>query len=140
MGSNSKWRGLPVWRPGTNAVKPVRRRPQRSVAEVVRSKESVVCWLVPRGSSWFGLAYFPGAPELQIMVGMTKPEIMLLLKEVKRKMKVPMRIVEGTDGIAALDPEWQDDERLVLCNDPACTKLHDVDELVADSFVRRTIN
>lgn len=139
MGSNSKWRGLPVWRPDTDAAKPARRRPRPSVAELVRSKESVVCWLVPRGSSWFGLAYFPGAPELQIMVGMTKPEITRLLKEVKKEMQIPLRIVEGTDGIAALDPEWEG-ERLVLCSDPACTKLHDVDELVADSFVRRTIN
>jgi len=107
-----------------------------TIAELVHTKQSAVAWLVRREGRWFGIVFVPDN-GVSVMPG-AKAEIVRILRETEKETCLPFRIVEGVDGIAATDPQW-DGSSTFVCANPACPEVHDVHEMVATNLIRRAL-
>lgn len=106
-----------------------------SVVELVRGRKTAVAWIVqPRKDRrWYGILYTPDDTPLRVLTRAPKKELRRILEEVRaegERTGYPLHIVEGYDGLAAVDPHW-DGRDTVMCDSPTCDALHDAHENVA---------
>jgi hypothetical protein len=110
----------------------------KSIVELVYSKETAVAWLVHHESRWFGIVFVPDNGTSVMVGGSTKAEITRILRETEKETYMPLRIVEGVTGIAATDPAWNGSSTFI-CDNPACSEVHNVHEMVATNLIRRAL-
>jgi hypothetical protein len=104
---------------------------RRSLAErneiitVVRSKTSLVAWVTNKGV----LIYNPRDTELTVLVGADRSILDAVdTRVMEAGVVVPLAIVEGISGLAAVDPEW-DGQEMFHCQNPDCPgPVRSVDE------------
>jgi hypothetical protein len=110
---------------------------KRSIVELVHSQQSAVAWVTRHEGQWFGIVFVPDAERgLQVLTGMTKPVLKKMLCEIREETGLPLRIIDGVDGIAATDPHW-DGSSTFFCANPACGEMHDIHEMTAANIIRR---
>jgi hypothetical protein len=98
---------------------------RNEIVTVVRSKTSVVAWVTEKGV----IIYNPCETKLTVLVGADRSffdgvdERMM-----KAGVDVPLAVVEGIIGLAAIDPEW-DGQETFHCQNPDCPDpVRSVDE------------
>jgi hypothetical protein len=114
---------------------------KQGIVDLVRSGESAVAWVTEDRGRWYGIVFIPdGRRGIQVLGGgakddISKAEILRILEETRDESGMPLRIVEGVDGIAACDPHW-DGSPTFVCRNPACGLVHDIDENTAINIIR----
>jgi hypothetical protein len=92
-------------------------------------------WLVPpQGliTEPFGIMW-SGAHEENSVQTMIGTELVSLREEISEMKDAGVHVIEGVEGVAIIDPEW-DGEPTVPCENPQCSNTHDVHLLVAENL------
>ena len=98
-------------------------------------------WLVPpQGliTEPFGILW-DGAYEEDSVKGVLGAELTLLRTEYSKEQdKTGVIIIEGVEGVAATDPDWDGDDN-VRCGNPECGKLHNIHLNVAEDIFQQAV-
>ena len=89
----------------------------------------------PVGILWSG-SYGEDADEGVRVVLDT--ELEMLRTEIAEDPSVGLIVIEGVEGIAIIDPEW-DGESTVTCANPQCGRVHDADLQVAENLFQQAV-
>lgn len=103
--------------------------------EINPSADQVCVWLVPpQGliTEPFGIVWSGEHEENSVQTMMGK-ELDALHEEIPEMKEAGVRVTEGVEGVAILDPEWNGDP-IVSCANPECGNTHDVHLLVAENL------
>jgi hypothetical protein len=92
-------------------------------------------WLVPpqgRITEPFGILW-SGTHEEDSVQTMIGTELVSLREEIPEMKDAGVHVIEGVEGIAIIDPEW-DGKLTVPCENPQCLNTHDVHLLIAENL------
>jgi hypothetical protein len=89
----------------------------------------------PVGIFWSGSFDEDAGEGVQVVLG---AELELLRSEIAED-PASMIVIDGVEGIAIIDPDW-DGEDTVTCENPQCGKVHDVHLTVAENLFKQAVD
>jgi hypothetical protein len=111
-------------------------RRENEIEALVRSKKSGVAWVIKHAGRWYAIVFIPGQRSLGVIPYTSKDLLVRLLEETREETGLPLRIVQGIDGLAATDPHWDGNETFV-CSNPRCRAVHSAHENVAKNLIQQ---
>ena len=98
---------------------------RKEIITAIRSRTSVVAWITERGV----IIFDPNETKLTVLVGADGSFFDGVDDRMMRAgVDVPLVVVEGISGLAAIDPEW-DGREMFHCHNPDCPDpVRSVDE------------
>ena len=106
-----------------------------AMSDIDPSVDQMHVWLVsPQGliTEPFGIMWSGEHEEDSVQTVMGK-ELVSLREEISEMEDAGVHVIEGVEGVAIIDPEW-DGEPVVPCGNPQCTNTHDAHLLVAENL------